>query len=58
LRPFDGFGSSQAFALDGAVSTRLRVAFETSMPIMYFGASELPTWEQICSRVEEKRELL
>ena len=58
LRPVDGFAASQAFALDGAVSTRLRTAFETSMPFMYFGTSELPTWEQICRRVQEKRELL
>ena len=58
MRPEDGFAASQAFALDGAVSIRLRTAFETSMPIMYFGASELPTWDQICGRVAEKRELL
>jgi hypothetical protein len=58
VRPVDGFATSGAFALDGAVSIRLRTAFETSMPIMYFGASELPTWEQICARVAEKSELL
>jgi hypothetical protein len=58
IRPVEGFATSQAFALDGAVPIRLRTAFETSMPIMYFGASELPTWEQICGRVAEKSELL
>lgn len=57
-RPADGFATSPAFDLDSTVSLRLRAAYEATMPVLYFGASPLPTWDEICGRVEERRDLL
>lgn len=37
---------------------RLRDAYEATMPELYFGTEPLPTWDEVCSRVAEKRELL
>lgn len=58
LRPAGGFAASPAFDLNTDVSQRLRAAYETTMPELYFGADSLPTWGEICSRVAELRELV
>lgn len=33
-------------------------AYEATMPELYFATTPLPTWEEICSRVAERGELL
>lgn len=58
LRPAGGFAASPAFDLDAEVSLRLRAAYESTMPELYFGAGPLPTWDAICGRVAERRDLL
>jgi predicted nucleotidyltransferase component of viral defense system len=58
LRPAGGFAASLAFDLGSDMSLRLRAAYEATMPELYFGADTLPTWNAICSRVAELRELL
>jgi hypothetical protein len=58
LRPEGGFASSPAFDLVSDVSRRLRVAYEATVPELYFGASSPPTWEDICRVVSDRRELL
>lgn len=58
LLPAGGFATSPAFDLDADVSLRLRAAYETTMPELYFGSSPLPTWDAICDRVDELRDLL
>lgn len=42
LRPAYGFATSPALDLDAAASLRLRAAYETTMPELYFGSSPLP----------------
>lgn len=58
VRPEGGFAMSPAFDIDAEVSLRLRASYETTMPELYFGTDPLPTWEEICLRVREMRELL
>ncbi len=58
LRPPGGFGTSPAFDPKSDISLRLRAAYEATMPELYFGAEPLPTWNAICGRVAEMRELL
>jgi len=58
VRPSDGFGACPAFDLSTAISTQLRAAYELTMPELYFGEHPLPTWEEICARVAERRALL
>lgn len=58
VRPDGGFAASPAFDLDSDVSLRLRAAYDTTMPELYFGTDPLPTWEAICTRVSELRDLL
>ncbi len=57
-RPDDGFASSSAFDPDTSVSDRLRTAYETTMPDLYFGSAPLPAWTQICGRVAEHAAVL
>jgi hypothetical protein len=58
VRPDGGFAASPAFDLDSGVSLRLRAAYDTTMPELYFGTDPLPTWGAICTRVAELRDLL
>ncbi len=58
LRPAGGFATSPAFDSTTDISARLRAAYEVTMPELYFGAGPLPTWEEVCDRVTEKRALL
>lgn len=58
LRPEGGFAASPAFHPGSSVSRRLRVAYEATMPELYFGAVALPAWDAICGRVSEFRALL
>ena len=58
VRPAEGFAACPAFDPRSEVSTLLRAGYEATMPELYFGAEPLPTWEAICARVEETRELL
>ena len=58
VRPAGGFASCPAFDPTSDISTRLRAAYESTMPELYFGAGPLPTWEEICGRVAEQHTLL
>lgn len=58
LRPDGGFAASPAFDCDSDVSRQMRRAYEAIMPALYFGAEPLPTWDEICQRVQEQRQLL
>jgi predicted nucleotidyltransferase component of viral defense system len=58
VRPADGFASCPAFDPTSDISTRLRAAYESTMPELYFGAGPLPTWEEVCGRVTEQHTLL
>jgi len=58
LRPEDGFGACSAFNLDTNISHRFRVAYEETMPDLYFGTEPLPEWVAICERVSGLRDLL
>jgi hypothetical protein len=58
VRPAGGFGMCPAFDSTSDISTRLRATYEPTMPELYFGARPLPTWEEICARVNEHHELL
>ena len=58
LRPGEGFAVSPAFDPGSDVSHGMRHAYETIMPALYFGADPLPTWADICMRVQEHAELL
>ena len=58
VRPAGGFATCPAFDSTSAISTRLRAAYEATMPELYFGNGPLPTWEQICGRVAAQHELL
>lgn len=57
-RPVGGFASSPAFDPASSASTRLRAAYETTMPELYFGDEPLPTWDEVCSTVTDAAELL
>ncbi len=58
VRPAGGFATCQAFDVTTGISTRLRAAYESTMPELYFGAGPLPSWEAICGRVAERHALL
>jgi hypothetical protein len=58
VRPHDGFASSPAFEPTTSTSARLKAAYETTMPELYFGNAPLTSWEQICARVAEHASLL
>jgi predicted nucleotidyltransferase component of viral defense system len=58
VRPAGGFGTCPAFEPTGTVSSRFRVAYESTMPDLYFGSGPLPSWEEICGRVAEQHALL
>ncbi|HWL38314.1 MAG TPA: nucleotidyl transferase AbiEii/AbiGii toxin family protein [Frankiaceae bacterium] len=58
VRPPDGFGSSLAFDVTSDASRRLRAAYEATIPDLYFGPAQPPTWEEICRRVTERAVLL
>jgi Nucleotidyl transferase AbiEii toxin, Type IV TA system len=58
VRPAGGFATCPAFDSNSDVSTKLRAAYEGTMPELYFGAGPLPTWEAICGRVVEHQVLL
>lgn len=50
-RPDGGFAASAAFDLSSSISAKLRLAYETTMSELYFGADPLPEWDEICHRV-------
>ena len=58
VRPSGGFAHCPAFELTSDISSQLREAYESTMPELYFGTGPLPTWEEICDRVNEQRTLL
>ncbi len=58
VRPAGGFAKCPAFDATNGISTRLRAAYESTMPELYFGAAPLPTWEEVCGRVTEHQSLL
>ena len=58
IRPADGFGRCPAFESSSDISAQLRMAYESTMPELYFGSASLPTWEEICGRVAEHQALL
>jgi Nucleotidyl transferase AbiEii toxin, Type IV TA system len=58
LRPEGGFAASPAFARSSDVSRQMQSAYEAIMPALYFGTEPLPTWDDICERVHEQRQLL
>ncbi|HUZ42581.1 MAG TPA: hypothetical protein VMU68_14460 [Acidimicrobiales bacterium] len=58
VRPFGGFATCQVFELNSDASQRLQLAYEETMPELYFGRDPLPSWKDICGRVTEKRNLL
>jgi hypothetical protein len=58
LRPQGGFAASPAFDRSSDVSRQMQGAYEAVMPALYFGTEPLPTWDDICERVQEQRQLL
>jgi hypothetical protein len=58
LRPEGGFAASPAFARSSNVSRQMQSAYEAIMPALHFGTEPLPTWDEICERVQEQRQLL
>ena len=58
VRPAAGFASCPAFDPTSDISTRLRAAYESTMPELYFGAGPLPAWNEICGRVAQQHTLL
>jgi hypothetical protein len=58
LRPEGGFAASPAFDRSSDISHQMQSAYEAIMPALYFGAEPLPTWDEICERVQEQRQLL
>jgi len=58
VRPAGGFAMCPAFEPTSDISTRLRAAYESTMPELYFGAGPLPSWEEVCGRVAEQHTLL
>ncbi len=50
LRPEGGFRHSPAFDLSSDVADRLRVAYESDIEDLYYGAAP-PSWEEICQQV-------
>jgi Nucleotidyl transferase AbiEii toxin, Type IV TA system len=58
LRPDGGFAASPAFGRNGDISDKMRRAYEGIMPVLYFGAKPLPTWDEICARVQAQHQLL
>ncbi len=58
VRPEAGFAASPAFDPDSEVSTLFRAGYEATMPELHFGATPLPSWEQICARVADMATLL
>ncbi len=58
LRPPGGFAMTRAFDVTTDVSQRLRSSYDATMPELYFGASALPAWDEICDRIASRCELL
>jgi hypothetical protein len=58
LRPEGGFAASPAFDRSSGVSRQMQGAYEAVMPALYFGTEPLPTWDEICARVQGQRQLL
>ncbi|HZJ07791.1 MAG TPA: nucleotidyl transferase AbiEii/AbiGii toxin family protein [Nocardioidaceae bacterium] len=58
LRLSGGFATSPAFDTGTDVSLRLRDAYETTMPKLYFGTGPLPTWDAVCGRVADRSALV
>jgi Nucleotidyl transferase AbiEii toxin, Type IV TA system len=57
-RPDGGFAASPAFDRSSGVSDQMRHAYEGIMPVLYFGSEPLPTWGEICKRVQAHHQLL
>jgi hypothetical protein len=57
-RPEGGFAASTAFDRNSHVSRQMQGAYDAVMPALYFGIEPLPTWDEICERVHEQRQLL
>jgi hypothetical protein len=58
VRPSGGFAASPAFDPASDASARLRDTFGTTMNELYFGEDPLPTWDDVCGRVADMRDLL
>ncbi|MCB1257400.1 MAG: nucleotidyl transferase AbiEii/AbiGii toxin family protein, partial [Microthrixaceae bacterium] len=57
-RPHDGYGASPVFDPTSAASAKAKRAYESTMPELYFGTGELPTWDQILERIANHAGLL
>ncbi len=57
-RPDGGFATSPAFDPTTSTSSRLRTAYDLTMPELYFGSDPLPSWDSICRRVADHAPLL
>jgi Nucleotidyl transferase AbiEii toxin, Type IV TA system len=57
-RPERGYAASPAFDPFTSVSARIRQAYDTTMPALYFGHGPLPSWDEICRRVNERADVL
>ena len=56
--PTGGFAACTAFALDGAMSSRLREQHDAAMRDLYYGSSRPPTFEETVERILTHRDLL
>jgi len=57
-RPSDGFASCRAFHPSDEISRRFSDSYGATMDELHFGTDPLPTWDQICERVQQTSELL
>lgn len=57
-RPTDGFAASLAFQADAQLQDALSREYEQTMEAFYFGTEPYPTFEAVCERVAQRRELL
>jgi len=57
-RPDEGFAASEAFCAQGQLRDALGREYSETMDAFYFGAEPYPSFEAVCERVEERRELL
>ena len=56
ISPPSGFITSPAFQTGSEVSERLRIAYEATMPQLYFGTDPLPDWDAISVVVNQAKD--
>lgn len=57
-RPDDGFAASLAFCATEPLVTDIVRQYEDTMSAYYFGTNPHPSYDGVCERVDERRELL